>query len=232
MSSPLSRKKSNVTRVPAEGESVYGTPKRPARPDYAIDPETGCWNWLKSVDGRGYPIGPRKYGIYKAHRIYFYLATGINPGSNHVHHVCRNTSCVNPEHLELLPQDKHFEEHGREKRVLTDEEGAEIRRLCADPDLGYAEIAERFGVSYMHVCDLAMGNRWAGDYKGLPPVRPLRECRGCGGLVPAERRRHARYCSDECKIASRWNRLTPEQKSARTVWQRQHRAKKREAASV
>lgn len=212
--------------VPAEGGSIYGSPKRPAKPDYKIDHETGCWVWQKGLTPTGYP---HRY----AHRAYYQRAYGVTvPKGWHTHHECRNRACVNPEHLHVHDPRSHWSMHGREKRKLTAREGAEIRGLCLDPDLTYGDIAERYGVSYQQVCDLAMGNRWEGDYKGGPIVRPVRACLGCGEPVPEHRRRHARYCTDECKVGSRWNRLTPEQRAARAEWQRKHRAKKREAASV
>jgi hypothetical protein len=57
-----------------------------------------CWLWLGKNNGRyGYfSIGRRQVG---AHRIAYELMVGAIPPGFVVHHVCRTTRCVNPQHL-------------------------------------------------------------------------------------------------------------------------------------
>lgn len=200
-SSPLSRKLRNVRLappgcVPKEGETIAKRLISTSRGDYLIDSATGCWIWQKYLDPKGYPV--QSGG--KAHKLYWERANGrVLPKGTHVHHTCRTPACVNPAHLEALEPHEHFEHHGREKHVLTPEEGAQVRELAKDPAWTLGAIAERFGVSYMHVCDLAMGNRWAGDYKGGPPAKPERDCAYCGEPIPVTKRRHAKFCTDDCR---------------------------------
>lgn len=70
---------------------------------YEVDPDTGCWTWTGRITkGYGehiYREGGRKRYI-GAHRA-VYLASGREiPDGLQLDHLCRNTVCVNPEHLE------------------------------------------------------------------------------------------------------------------------------------
>ncbi len=61
----------------------------------------GCWTWKGNVDGKGYGrfwmIGRNHW----AHRVAYVVFGGSIPDGYTIHHTCHNTSCVNPEHLEL-----------------------------------------------------------------------------------------------------------------------------------
>lgn len=63
--------------------------------------EAECWNWIASKDKHGYghfsAAGRR---IVKAHRWAWEDAYGPIPPGLTLDHLCRNTSCVNPQHLE------------------------------------------------------------------------------------------------------------------------------------
>ena len=72
----------------------------------SIDESTGCWNWIgaKSKTGNVYYgfIGvARKNAL--AHRTMYQLERGEIPQGMTLDHLCRNTLCVNPEHLEPVP---------------------------------------------------------------------------------------------------------------------------------
>lgn len=64
------------------------------------DAATGCWVWQGSVDSHGY--GRVKYSgkTWYAHRVCYALARGSISSDLQIDHLCRNTLCVNPEHLE------------------------------------------------------------------------------------------------------------------------------------
>jgi hypothetical protein len=60
----------------------------------------GCWNWRGSLYRNGYG----KYGSrgYMAHRLAYELTKGSVPEDMCLDHTCRNRSCINPDHLEIV----------------------------------------------------------------------------------------------------------------------------------
>ena len=66
---------------------------------YTVDEETGCWNW-NGVTTRGYGHIMRDGVRYRAHRYMYEQHVGLIPDGMQLDHLCRNRSCVNPEHLE------------------------------------------------------------------------------------------------------------------------------------
>lgn len=55
-----------------------------------------CWPWLAHVRPKGYGLFESK----SAHRIAYEFVVGVIPDDLHIDHLCRNTRCVNPKHLE------------------------------------------------------------------------------------------------------------------------------------
>lgn len=69
--------------------------------DYVIQ-ENGCWEWVGSKS-RGYgSMNWRGRSGVRAHRITYEIAKGPIPAGLCLDHLCRNTSCVNPDHLEAV----------------------------------------------------------------------------------------------------------------------------------
>lgn len=63
------------------------------------DGPNGCWQWMAGKNPRGY--GSFRNGrMVAAHRYAYELLVGPIPEGLHLDHLCRNTSCVNPAHLE------------------------------------------------------------------------------------------------------------------------------------
>ena len=63
---------------------------------------TGCWIWLRTHEDYGYFIGKR------AHRISYEHWKGKIPKGLVIDHLCRNRSCVNPQHLEAVTQKENI----------------------------------------------------------------------------------------------------------------------------
>lgn len=60
----------------------------------------GCWLWTGTIASTGYGITTRDYAQLMAHRAAYELLMGPIPAGLHLDHLCRNTACVNPDHLE------------------------------------------------------------------------------------------------------------------------------------
>ena len=71
-----------------------------------VDKKTGCWLWGGAVSP-GPASGNWAYGVITfrgrlkmAHRVNYELLVGPIPDGRQLDHLCRNTLCVNPAHLE------------------------------------------------------------------------------------------------------------------------------------
>lgn len=66
--------------------------------------ENGCWNWLAGKKELGYGafVTHYKQPARSTHVIFYEMRYGEVPKGLHVDHTCRNTSCVNPKHLEAV----------------------------------------------------------------------------------------------------------------------------------
>ena len=71
------------------------------------EPNSGCWLWIAAQDPRGYGRVNllRRTGLRNrvrlAHRVVYEMYRGPIPKGLTLDHLCRVTSCVNPNHLEI-----------------------------------------------------------------------------------------------------------------------------------
>ena len=61
-----------------------------------------CWVWQAAQDQRGYGRFNVNGRNEKAYRVAYQLLVGEIPEGTEIDHVCRNKSCVNPDHLEAV----------------------------------------------------------------------------------------------------------------------------------
>lgn len=62
-----------------------------------------CWLWLGGHYNTGYGLFHVEGKSRGAHRVAYTLTTGTEPPAGmHLDHLCRNPSCVNPSHLEVV----------------------------------------------------------------------------------------------------------------------------------
>jgi hypothetical protein len=73
---------------------------------FIIDPETGCWRWKYKPNKGGYGrlrvCSKRTNTSFAAHRLAYLKWVGPIADGLVVDHKCRNRSCINPEHLEVV----------------------------------------------------------------------------------------------------------------------------------
>lgn len=73
---------------------------------YEVDPTSGCWVWKGYTGGRygRLRLGGKSEPYIGAHRVAWELHRGPIPEGLVIDHLCRNKACVNPDHLEPVPQ--------------------------------------------------------------------------------------------------------------------------------
>lgn len=67
--------------------------------NYEPVPESGCWLWLGSDDGKGYGRARIDKVEQKMHRFFYAAHVGQIPAGMFVCHKCDTPACVNPSHL-------------------------------------------------------------------------------------------------------------------------------------
>ena len=125
---------------------------------WTVDPDTGCWNW----DGytktrRGLTYGYAYDGGHQlAHRWVYAKMGFMVPDGLELDHLCSNTLCVNPNHLEPVAHMVNMQ-RGRVAK-LTPSEVREIRLLGSS--MSQQEIAGMFGVSQANISSILRRETW------------------------------------------------------------------------
>lgn len=66
-----------------------------------VDASGDCWEWMGAIHKLGYGRFGITQGVqWQAHRFAYTELVGPIPEGLHLDHLCRNRSCVNPDHLE------------------------------------------------------------------------------------------------------------------------------------
>lgn len=71
-----------------------------ARLDLYIEKTDGCWLWTGHMQNAGYGFISIKGKQYLVHRFMYERYNGAIPEGLVLDHLCRVTTCVNPDHLE------------------------------------------------------------------------------------------------------------------------------------
>lgn len=114
--------------------------------------ESGCWLWIGPLNNKGYGTFNRKY----AHRVFYEQYKGPIPNDLELDHLCRNTACVNPDHLEPVTHAINLRRSKNAK--LTDAEVLEIRKLAED-GLSSSQIASRYRINPSYAWRIMSGER-------------------------------------------------------------------------
>ena len=75
-----------------------------------VDETRTCWIWVGAIDNHGYGKFRYKGRALGAHRIAYMLYYDKDiPEDKQLDHLCRNRSCVNPKHLEIVTQETNIQ---------------------------------------------------------------------------------------------------------------------------
>lgn len=118
---------------------------------------TNCWMWSGATNGSGYGVCTNKtlFGKYVyAHRLLYEMRHGkIKNGE--LDHLCRNTMCVNPDHMEVVP---HKENCRRGNLTSLNPEAVKVIKACGAKA---KHVAACYGITTQSVYRIRLGRRWA-----------------------------------------------------------------------
>ena len=131
--------------------------------------ESGCMEWQKYRDKKGYGAVKRSGTAYLAHREAWRLTYGALEDSVCVLHRCDNPPCCNPDHLFLgsradnirdmisKGRDVHFSGEDNANSKLTDSQVVEIREMYKTGAYRQEDLAKMFHVDQTHVSRIVRG---------------------------------------------------------------------------
>lgn len=133
---------------------------------YIPDPNSGCWMWIGTVDGRGYGAIKDGKKMRRATRVSWELYRGAFDTNLRLLHKCDNPLCVNPDHLllgtnwdntrDMFAKGRAHDRRGNNAK-LTPEQVVEIRTSA----LTGRALAAKFGVSTATISFVRSGKRWS-----------------------------------------------------------------------
>ena len=90
-----------------KGQHGYCSPK--CRFFAKVKKTDSCWLWMGAAhSSKGYGRFDANGVRWLAHRYVFEISIGTIPQNCELDHLCGNTSCVNPSHLEPVTPEEHY----------------------------------------------------------------------------------------------------------------------------
>lgn len=138
---------------------IHNHHRRLSGVEYIVDEKTNCWIWQRSKDAHGYGfigIGNRK--TIRAHRHYYEKYKGKISQGLQLDHLCRNKSCVNPDHLEPVTNAENQRRGARAK--LSYVKVKKIKKLYKNGKT-MRELGMMFDISHTNISKAIRGKSWA-----------------------------------------------------------------------
>ena len=115
-----------------------------------------CWVWPYAINRRGYASLYYQGKLHRAHRVIFEVIKGRIPVDCVVDHICNNPSCVNPEHLQAIPQ-RHNVRRGLSCKMTVPKV---VKLIKLYSKMTQKELGKKFGISQSAVTDILYGKTW------------------------------------------------------------------------
>ena len=132
-----------------------------------VDKGGECWLWSASKNKDGYGQFRYEGTVQRAHRFSWLLSGQTIPEGNVLRHKCRNTHCVNPEHLEtgtIAENNADRIRDGTSTRgtksptaKLTEDQVKQIRARATESRV---ELAKEFGVCHQLISNIILRKIW------------------------------------------------------------------------
>lgn len=124
----------------------------------------GCWEWTGTKNQFGYGRLCRDGRRVVAHRWLYERLRGAVPAGLQMDHLCRNRSCVNPDHLEPVTQRENLRRGDMAKSSADDVARwiDEAAHMDGSQRSKARQIAARHGVPVSRVRNAIAGRTWAG----------------------------------------------------------------------
>lgn len=105
-----------------------GLPPRPVGERFwpKVRKSAGCWEWTGRTSEKGYGDFHLNRQTVLAHRVSYELLVGPIPEGLTLDHLCRNTRCVNPAHLEPVTHGENMRRMGLTTRQSHCRRGHEL----------------------------------------------------------------------------------------------------------
>lgn len=131
----------------------------PLEERYKVDDVTGCWVWQMYCDDLGYGrirVSGDDPAPMLAHRHVYEVMRGPIPDGLALDHLCRNPSCVNPDHLEPVTHRENLQRGGSAKL-----NAATARWIfLAAGEIPSMALADIFGVGQSSIWAVWRGRTW------------------------------------------------------------------------
>ena len=132
---------------------------------YSVD-SNGCWNYLMGLHKNGYGqysihLGKHRYKNILAHRYFYEKHKGNVKNGNILDHLCRNRSCVNPDHLEEVTHKVNTQ-----RGLLAKLDDTAIRNIRLEYSLGAKQktLSNIFGVCQSDISRIVNYKTWNNIY--------------------------------------------------------------------
>ena len=131
-----------------------------------------CWEWNASLFPKGYGRFAHHRRTLKAHRVAYWLSTGLDPFDRGetvlVCHTCNNPRCCNPAHLYLDDHrgNQRFKIKSERQRAGVGERNSHAKLTVADvlrirrSSKTTVELAKRYGIHQGGISGIQTGKTW------------------------------------------------------------------------